>query len=120
MTRRIAIITGAAEGIGRSVATRLARDGFDLGLFDLPRESEKLGVLAALLRQEYGVRVLCVEGDVSREADVQRLVDTVVSELGDVYAVRFTFSSSRIPVQAQILVLNKSTDDCECRYIRKL
>ena len=85
--RRVAIVTGAAEGIGRGIALRLAKDGFDLGLFDLPRSQEKLEALAGEIRKEYGARVVPVYGDVSKEEDVQRLVETVVAELGSLYAV---------------------------------
>ena len=85
-TKRVAIITGAAEGIGRAIARRLARDGFDLGLFDLPRAKDRLEGLAEELKK-HGTRVVCVLGDVSKEEDVKRLVDTVVQELGSLYAV---------------------------------
>ncbi|KAI9058871.1 acetoin reductase family protein [Trametes sanguinea] len=86
-SRRVAIITGAAEGIGRGIAQRLAKDGLDLGLFDLPRSQQKMEELAEEIRKEYGVRVVNVYGDVSKEEDVKRLVDTVVQELGSLYAM---------------------------------
>ena len=86
--RRVAIVTGAAEGIGRAVATRLAKDGLDIGLLDLPHARERLEELAEELKQTYGARVVVVFGDVSREEDVHRLVETVVSDLGSLYAVR--------------------------------
>ena len=85
--KRVAIVTGAAEGIGRAIATRLATDGFDLGLFDLPRAQGRLGELAKAIGEEHGTRTALVLGDVSKEEDVKGLVTTVVSELGGLYAV---------------------------------
>ncbi|KAH9896873.1 acetoin dehydrogenase [Cubamyces lactineus] len=86
-TKRVAIITGAAEGIGKATALRLAKDGFDLGLFDLPRAQEALEAVADDIRTAHGARVVNVYGDVSKEEDVKRLVDTVVQDLGSVYAM---------------------------------
>ncbi|RDX44126.1 acetoin reductase family protein [Lentinus brumalis] len=86
-TRRVAIITGAAEGIGRGIASRLAKDGLDLGLFDLPRAETRLQELAETLKKEYGTKVTTVYGDVSKEDDVKRLVETVVQEHGSLYAM---------------------------------
>ena len=86
-TKRVAIITGAAQGIGRGIAQRLAKDGLDLGLFDVPGCRDMLEELAGGLRTEFGTKVATVYGDVSVESDVQELVETVVRELGDLYAV---------------------------------
>ena len=87
-TRRVAVITGAAQGIGRAIAERLAKDGLDLGLFDLPLSRELMEELANNLKSEFGTKVVTVYGSVSVESDVQALIDTVVQELGDLYAVR--------------------------------
>ncbi|KAI0826612.1 acetoin dehydrogenase [Trametes gibbosa] len=87
MAKRVAIITGAAEGIGRAIAFRLAKDGFDLGLFDLPRAQDKLDGVAEEIRATHGGRVINVLGDVSKEEDVKQLVETIVQELGTVYAM---------------------------------
>ena len=86
--RRVVIITGAAQGIGRAVAQRLAKDGFDLGLFDLPKCQDLLEELATSVRKDFGAKAVTVYGDVSVEGDVKGLIDTVVGELGDMYAVR--------------------------------
>ena len=86
--KRVAIITGAAEGIGRAIARRLARDGFDLGLFDLPKCRDLLEKLATSIRTDFEAKAVTVYGDVSVEGDVKGLIDTVVGELGDMYAVR--------------------------------
>ena len=109
--KRVAIITGAAEGIGRGIALRLAKDGLDLGLFDLPRAQGRLEELATELRKEYNVRVATVYGDVSKETDVERLVVTVVAELGNLYAV-----SQALSVVIRSITECFVVDDCKCGY----
>ncbi|KAI3615493.1 hypothetical protein WG66_011955 [Moniliophthora roreri] len=81
VSKGIALVTGAAQGIGKSIATRLARDGFDVALKDLPTKSEKLQQVAHEIRQQ-GRRSVISVGDVSLEADVKRSIDTAVNELG--------------------------------------
>ena len=93
-SKRVAIVTGAAMGIGRGIAQRLAKDGYDLGLFDLPQNQGQLEELAASLEKEFGTRVVKVTGSVAVEDDVKKLVETVVQELGSLYAVRFAAGSA--------------------------
>lgn len=47
---RVAIVTGAAQGIGRAIALRLADDGLDIAVSDLASQSALLETLAAGIR----------------------------------------------------------------------
>ena len=90
----IAIVTGSASGIGRAIAGRLARDGFDIGLFDLSSSETPLRNVSDEIVQTTGRRTAVVTGDVTREQDVVKLVETVTQELGsvDVVSVQSLFS----------------------------
>src|SRR4051812_11108145 len=71
-----AVVTGAARGIGRAIASRLAREGWQLALADL--DAEELASVA----DELGA--LAVPGDTSTEAGVRHLVGTAYERLGHV------------------------------------
>jgi NAD(P)-dependent dehydrogenase (short-subunit alcohol dehydrogenase family) len=74
---KVAVITGAAQGIGRRTAEVLAQRGFSLALNDLRSPIETIAQV-----QSHGVDALGVLGDVSDEAAVSRMAESVMSHYG--------------------------------------
>jgi len=83
----VALVTGSSQGIGRAIALRLADDGFDVAINDLPPAKDNLESLSQELISK-GRRTCIVTGDVSIEAEVQSMVSTVVEQLGELNVVR--------------------------------
>lgn len=77
--RRVAIVTGAARGIGAATARRLADDGLAVAVLDL---DEAAGAPVAAQIEAEGGRAVAIGCDVSDEASVTRAVDLVSAELG--------------------------------------
>ena len=78
---KVAVITGAASGIGRGVANLFASEGAAVGIFDLDKAgAEKVAKEIAV----HGGKTAVAAGDVSSEADVKAGLAAIVSKLGEV------------------------------------
>ncbi|KAK0218608.1 NAD(P)-binding protein [Armillaria nabsnona] len=82
-SKGVAVVTGAAQGIGKAIALRLADDGFDVAINDISLDAKitKLQEVQAEIIQR-GRRCGIFPGDVSNEEEVKRMVKGVVDTLG--------------------------------------
>jgi 3-oxoacyl-[acyl-carrier protein] reductase len=76
---KVAVVTGAARGIGAGVAIRLAQDGFAVAVIDLDEDACK-GTVGRIV--ENGGTALAVGADVSDSAGVEAAVERIATELG--------------------------------------
>jgi NAD(P)-dependent dehydrogenase (short-subunit alcohol dehydrogenase family) len=83
--RKVVLITGASRGIGRATAVLAAARGWDVGI-NYARDSDAAETTARAVR-DAGGRACVVAGDVSNEADVVAMFDTVAASLGGVDAL---------------------------------
>ncbi|GAB3451637.1 acetoin reductase [Streptomonospora sediminis] len=79
--RRVALVTGAARGIGKGIALRLAADGLDVAVNDIEANNDQLKAVADEIGA-LGRRSAAIVADVSDPDSVQAMVDRVATELG--------------------------------------
>ncbi|GAB4566594.1 MAG: SDR family NAD(P)-dependent oxidoreductase [Anaerolineae bacterium] len=77
---RVALITGGSKGLGKAMAEALAGAGADVAITS--RRLEDATAAAEEISSSTGRRVIPVKADVTSSADVQQMVERVVSELG--------------------------------------
>ena len=77
--KKVAVVTGAGQGIGLAIAIRLARDGFAIGCLDYNADTAKKAADTIIAS---GGEALDVQVDVSQREQVFRAVDEVVARFG--------------------------------------
>ncbi|ADB52547.1 pyridoxal 4-dehydrogenase, SDR-type [Conexibacter woesei] len=102
LDNRVAIVTGAAQGIGRAIAGKLVEEGATVVVADLNGDG------AAKAAEELGG--VAVQADVSVEADAQKIVDTTLERHGRVDVL----------VHAAAIVPFVPWDEVDFAYWRKI
>lgn len=74
LKNKVAVITGAARGIGKSIATHFASQGCNLHLVDVNLDG--VSSLSSELSSNFGIRALGSQVDISNHAQVQSMVET--------------------------------------------
>ncbi|CAF4935019.1 unnamed protein product [Rotaria sp. Silwood1] len=78
---RTVLVTGAAQGIGRAIAIRLAKDGFNVAVNDIEANSSKLQKFQQEIEQ-IGQKSISIIADVSINESVEKMMQEVAQKLG--------------------------------------
>jgi len=102
-----AIVTGAANGIGRAIALQLASDGFNVAMCDISSQEAALEALKVEIEAK-GREALTMVADVAVEKEVNDFVSTVVSRFGGLDVVR------KLSYDTHKNELTTQPDGCKC------
>ncbi|CAF1221572.1 unnamed protein product [Adineta steineri] len=80
---RVGLVTGAARGIGRAIALRLAKDGFNVAVNDIEASFADLQKVQQEIEQ-IGQKSITIVADVSDSKSVENMMQETVEKLGKV------------------------------------
>ena len=105
MSKGVALVTGSNRGIGRSTVLEFAKAGIDV-VINYCHHEEEAKELEKYIKDNYDVDVLVVKCDVSKEDEVENLVNTVVDRFG-----KIDFLVNNASVARDSLFLDKSVKE---------
>ena len=76
---KLALVTGAGQGIGRAIALRLAKDGADVGILDVKQDN--MNAVADEIRKA-GRKAATFKADVTKREEIYAAIDHIEKELG--------------------------------------
>src|SRR6266403_1245416 len=110
-SRKVALVTGAATGIGRAAAVALAEAGFDV-VINYSR-SEQAARTTAEQAQAKGAKTLLLQCDVSDDPCVRKIIDAATQEFGRLVGLRpgpqplpYAASKAAVVSLTKLLALN--------------
>lgn len=80
---KTALITGAARGIGKEIAIKLAKEGYDVAI-NYRTMNDELEMLKSDIEKDYSVKCALVKADVSSFEDAEKMVKDTVEALGKI------------------------------------
>lgn len=81
-SKRTALVTGASQGIGFGVATRLASEGIQTAI--VGRDRQRIESAASTIEKQTGLKPIALTGDVSSWSDCQRIAKEAKAGLGSI------------------------------------
>ncbi len=78
----VLLVAGGSRGIGAATARLAARDGYDVAVNYVANENAAANVVAAI--EAAGRKAVALQGDMSREADIERVFDQTTKALGPI------------------------------------
>lgn len=81
--KKVVLITGAAKGIGKAIALELAKENYDIVINYYSSKDEAFD-LKKLIEETYKVNCLAIQADVSKEDEVDAMIQKVNNELGGI------------------------------------
>ena len=81
-TNKVALITGAARGIGNGIAGKLAEDGYDIAMVATRDEEEVAESIAKVIEKAGNNKVIYIKGDISSSESREKIVTTAMKEFG--------------------------------------
>ncbi len=104
---KVAVVTGAAGGIGEAIALELAREGAHIAVIDINLEGA--GKVADQVKA-LGLKSTAIQTDVTNFAEVKRMAQKVRDELGDI-DILVNVAGGRPPGINRALFCEKSEED---------
>jgi NAD(P)-dependent dehydrogenase (short-subunit alcohol dehydrogenase family) len=87
MSKRVAVITGGAQGIGEAIAFQLAKDGLDIAIIDMHGKEDQMKAIVEKITSESNMHAIWMTGNVTDENSVKECVQNVVNNLGSLDVV---------------------------------
>lgn len=81
--RKVVLITGAANGIGKAIAIELAKNNYDI-VINYFNSEKKAIKLKEQITNTYNVNCLVIRADVSKEDQVEEMINEIINKMGSV------------------------------------
>lgn len=83
LSRKVALITGSATGLGKRTAIELAKQGHH-AVLNYVRSEQDAKNTASHIEENYGVKAIALQADIANPRDVNRLIQEALDKMGTV------------------------------------
>lgn len=81
MNKKVVLVTGGSRGIGAAISKVMASKNYNV-VINYLNSSDKAEELKSELEEKYGVEVLTIQADISKEEKVKNMIDEVINKFG--------------------------------------